>query len=141
VPDRNWNIKDAEEKRIKVAKLHEAVRAAKAHDFPLCIGTEMNKAGLPFVDNFAAPELRDCVPDFLAGARFYYGHTLLARFADFGFYSESAKAAFGDNRKAKNEFFTKVGSLPPPSREVVRKLRENAGQWEPGGILGLMVDS
>ena len=141
VPDRNWNIKDPKEKEIKVAKLHEAVRAAKAHDLPLCIGTEMNKAGLPFVDNFAAPELRECVPDFLAGARFYYGHTLLARCAGFGYFSESANAAFGEDRKAKNQFYEQIGTPRIPSGELIRTLRNRAGEWEAREILKLIVDS
>ena len=138
VPDRNWNLKNPEEKRIKLANLGKAVRAAKAHDFPLCIGTEMNKAGLPFVDDFAAPELKEFVSDFLAGAAFYFGHTLLARYADVGFCGKAAKAAFGSDRRAKNAFFTKVGGLPMPSADVRERLREKAGCWEPEEIIELL---
>ncbi len=69
IPDRNWNIKDPETKRIKVAKLREAVEAARDLKLPLSVGTEMNKSGLPFVDNFQAPELLPFVKDFLKGAR------------------------------------------------------------------------
>lgn len=74
IPDRNWNIKDPEAKRIKVTKLREAVEAARDLKLPLCIGTEMNKSGLPFVDNFQSPELLPFVPDFLSGARAIHRH-------------------------------------------------------------------
>lgn len=138
IPDRNWNIKDTEEKKLKVAKLGEAVEAARAHNFPIIVGTEMNKAGLPFVDNFQAPELKPYVEDFLRGAAFLYGHTLLARHADFGFFSDGAKAAFGDDRKAKNDFFEKAGSFPIPDESKIEKLKADAGKLEPGKILEIL---
>lgn len=139
IPDRNWNIKNPEEKALKLAKLREAIEAARAFDLPLSVGTEMNKAGLPFVDNFQAPELADYVDEFVNGARFFYGHTLLARFADFGFYSEGAKAAFGNDRRAKKLFFAEVGRLAKPSQCLHERLQERRGQLEAGQILE-MVD-
>jgi hypothetical protein len=72
VPDRNWNIKDPETKAAKIGKLDEIVRIAGQHDLPIMIGTEMNSAGLPFVDDFSAPELAPYVPSFLEGARRIY---------------------------------------------------------------------
>jgi len=121
VPERNWNLKDPEEKAIKVAKLREAVQAAREFEFPLSVGTEMNKAGLPFVDNFAAPELQPFVADFIRGARILWGHTLLARYADFGYWSAGAMAEFDGNRAAKNQFYEKAGA-PAPSAELRQKL-------------------
>lgn len=114
VPDRNWNIKNPDEKRVKVENLGKAVQAARDVDFPICVGTEMNKAGLPFVDNFAAPELQPYVADFLAGAYFFWGHTLLARSAEMGYASDWALAHFGDDRRRKNEFYIKVGRVAGP---------------------------
>lgn len=111
VPDRNWNIKDPDEKRVKVENLGKAVAAAKELAFPICVGTEMNKGGLPFVDNFAAPELAPYVEDFIEGAYFFWGHTLLARNAGIGFASEWARHHFGNDRVKKNEFYTKIGRL------------------------------
>jgi len=134
IPDRNWNIKNAEEKAPKLAKLQEAVAAARAFDLPLSVGTEMNRPGQPFVDNFAAPELADYVDEFVRGAQFYYGHSLLARWADFGYFSEGAEAAFGDDRRAKNRFFADVGASARPDRELYERLRERAGSWEPHGL-------
>lgn len=115
VPDRNWNIKYPDEKRVKVENLGKAVAAAKQIDFPLCVGTEMNKGGLPFVDNFAAPELAPFVEDFIEGAYFFWGHTFLARNAGIGFASEWARHHFGDDRAKKNQFYAKVGRLIRPS--------------------------
>lgn len=109
VPDRNWNIKAPEEKRIKVENLGKAVQAARDIGFPLCVGTEMNKAGLPFVDDFSAPELQPYVRDFLDGAHFFWGHTFLSRAGGIGSASDWALAHFGDDRLRKNEFYTKVG--------------------------------
>ena len=122
IPDRNWNIKDANEKRIKVENLGKAVSAARKMDFPLCIGTEMNKAGLAFVDNFAACELQPSISDFLEGAYFLWGHTFLARYAEIGCASEWAQSHFGSDRKKKNEFYAKVGRLAEPGRIQTKNL-------------------
>jgi len=114
VPDRNWNIRNPDEKRVKIENLGKVVRAAKHLDLPLCVGTELNKLGLPFVDDFAAPELAPYVPNFLEGAHFFWGHTLLARKAGIGFASKWADAHFGSDRAAKNAFYAKVGRLAGP---------------------------
>ena len=109
IPDRNWNLKDSEEKALKISKLREAVEAARNLDLPLCIGTEMNKAGQPFVDDFDAPELAPFVEDFRKGARALWGHTLLCRGLDFGWESATAKRHFGDSQKRRFEFYHEVG--------------------------------
>lgn len=127
IPDRNWNIKDPDEKALKTRKLREVVEGARRLHLPISVGTEMNKAGLPFVDNFDAPELDEYRRDFVDGARCLYGHTVLARFAEFGYLSEKAQAAFGDDRAAKNAFFTQVGRvcIPPEfARERLSGLSE-----------------
>jgi len=135
IPERNWNLRDPEEKRIKLSKLYEAIRAANEFEFPISIGTEMNRAGLPFVDNFKAPELAPVVPDFLRGARMLYGHTLLARHADFGYWSSGAREAFGEDRAAKNRFYERVGAFMP-SEDIRRQLGRVKG--DPGGIFRLL---
>ncbi|MEN6522080.1 MAG: hypothetical protein ABFD46_13135 [Armatimonadota bacterium] len=138
IPDRNWNIKKPEDKALKLAKLKEVVDAAKHFALPLSVGTEMNKAGLPFVDNFAAPELADYVEDFVKGAQFFYGHTLLARYADLGYFSPAVEAAFGKDRKAKNQFFTKIGSSAKPSLSLYESLRKHSGKLAPEEALWLV---
>lgn len=138
IADRVWNLKNADEKATKTANLAKVMAACRAFDLPLSVGTEMNKAGLPFVDNFHAPELADYIDDFVTGAQFFYGHTLLARYADFGYYSKGAEAAFGDDRKSRNAFFAEVGAKSRPSKAVYDVLRSCAGGWEPGKILEVL---
>jgi hypothetical protein len=116
VPDRNWNIKDHTERLTKLDHLANVIRAARKINFPVCIGTEMNKLGLPFVDNFSAPELAPYINDFLDGAYFLWGHTFLARAAGMGFASEWAYSHFGDDRPGKNSFFTRVGRVASPKK-------------------------
>ena len=121
IPDRNWNLKNQDEKALKVKKLDEIVKASRNMNLPISVGTEMNKAGLPFVDNFNAPELMPYVNDFVEGAWCIYGHTILARYADFGYFSEGANSMFGDDIAAKNAFYTKIGKagLPIPRTKSV----------------------
>ncbi len=135
VPDRNWNVKDPDEKRTKVENLAKALSAAKEIDFPLCVGTEMNKAGLPFVDDFAAPELQPYVEDFLEGAYFFWGHTFLARNAGIGYASGWAMSYFGADRKKKNEFYAKVGRLADPHKSKARVEGRDFKSVSPGEVL------
>lgn len=121
IPDRNWNIADPHEKALKLRKLDEFIRACRDQGLPIAVGTEMNRAGQPFVDDFRAPELRPYVQDFLDGAHFFWGHTLLARHADYGYFSPRVQDAFGGARRRRNKFFQLVGELPYPS---ARKLAE-----------------
>jgi len=134
VPDRNWNIKNPGEKAIKVANLGKAVQAAKDTDFPIIVGTEMNKGGLPFVDDFSAPELQPYVADFLDGAYFFWGHTFLARTAGIGYASDWAEAHF-DDRKRKNEFYTRVGRLAAADESRVMFAGRDLRSASPNDIL------
>ena len=115
IPDRNWNVKDPDEKRTKMANLAKAVEAARQIRFPLCVGTEMNKDGQPFVDNFSAVELQPYIDDFVDGAYFFWGHTFLAQDAGIGYASEWSKAHFEKDRGKKNAFYAKVGRLAEPA--------------------------
>jgi hypothetical protein len=127
IPERNWNIKDPDEKALKTKKLAEIVHTAREFNMPISVGTEMNRAGLPFVDDFNAPELAPYVTDFINGARCIFGHTLLARYADFGYFSEASLAEFGDDCARKNAFYTEIGKYAP-SLEVRQKLMTIKGQ-------------
>ncbi|HUV04275.1 MAG TPA: hypothetical protein VMX94_04135 [Armatimonadota bacterium] len=138
IPDRNWNIKNPDEKALKTRKLREVVEAAGKFDMPISVGTEMNKAGLPFVDKFSAPELLPYVNDFVEGARIFYGHTLLARYADFGYFSEGSQAAFGGDAAARNKFYADVGRVPVPSAETRIRLAELAGRATPALVLSML---
>jgi hypothetical protein len=123
IPDRNWNLKDPEAKRLKIENLRQAVEAANRLNLPICVGTEMNKAGQPFVDDFDAPELGLYVDDFRAGGRAIWGHTLLARALAFGWGSAAAQDAVGRNRRAQFDFYREVGSRFAPGLETLEKVQ------------------
>ncbi len=112
IPDRNWNIKDPEVKKIKVAKLAEVVAAADKLDMPIFIGTEMNKAGQPFADQINCEALAPHKKSFIKGAAIAVGQSLLAKFAKFSYSGEKAAAHF-KSVSEKNIFFESVGELPP----------------------------
>jgi len=115
VPDRNWNIADPEQKRIKVQNLYHVVQVAQARDLPLNVGTEMNSFGQKLVDDFDAPELAPARQAFMDGAHFIYGHTVLQRSLGMGYQSEWAKKHL-PTRRARNEFYTQVGCLVTPGK-------------------------
>ncbi len=108
IPDRNWNIKNPEERKRKVQALHDFVRVADARCLPIFVGTEMNAPGQRFVDDFDAPELAPLYPAFLKGACIAHAHTLLQAHAGMGYLSEWAATNFGSVGQ-KNEFYAAVG--------------------------------
>ena len=122
IPDRNWNYSDPETKALKSAKLAEMVAAADSMNLPINIGTEMNKAGQPFVDDLDGEVLSAHKATFINGADIMVGHSLLARFADYPYAGEKASAEFAD-RKNMNDFFAAVGAAPPLSAKLANELR------------------
>lgn len=122
VPDRNWNHPDPEKKTILVENLRTMVREANAMHLPINIGTEMNKKGLPFVDDLGGEVLSEFKDAFRHGANIMVGHTTLSRFANFGYLSEAACAAYPD-RASRNGFFAAVGALPPVTTAGAEKLK------------------
>ncbi len=122
IPDRNWNYKDETVAKAKQDHLKKIVQAAEIRQMPINIGTEMNKLGLPFVDNLECSALRPYKDIFLKGARIMVGHSILTQFANFSYCSSDAENEFADIGK-KNEFFEKVGALPPLTTK-------NIEQWE-----------
>lgn len=68
IPERNWNIKDAEERKIKIEKLEEFMKTCIKMDMPVICGTEMNKFGQPFIDDFSQPVLSKYLPYFMESA-------------------------------------------------------------------------
>lgn len=140
IPERNWNIKNSKEKALKTKKLAEVVEAGRRFHMPILVGTEMNKAGLPFVDDFTATELQPYIDDFLHGARCIYGHTLLGKYADFGYMSEQSSTIFGNNTAQKNAFYSEVGKYPV-SPEIRQKLLEIRDEATPEAILNTLASS
>lgn len=127
IPDRNWNVSDESERQIKIAKLNEIVEIASSMDLPINIGTEMNKLGLPFLDNLDVEALRPHREVFLRGARIMVGHTILLRFANYSYIGEAAEADFPSVAK-RNIFFEVVGMLPPLDIDHSKKLEDMGHQ-------------
>jgi len=136
IPERNWNLKDPAAAARKRAKLAEIVALAEARHLPLNIGTEMNKPGLPFVDDLSGEVLRRHREPFLRGARTMVGHALLARYAGFSYAGPEAAAEFRDVA-ARNRFFESVGALPPLTEALAARL-ESLGS---GRALAALRDS
>jgi hypothetical protein len=122
IPDRNWNIRDAEEKRVKVRNLYEIVRLAEEMDLPVNVGTELNRSGLKLVDDFDAPELAPVRQAFLDGAMFIYGHTVAQRALGIGYQSAWA-ARHLPSRRERNAFYLALGRRVPPGRAGLQRLR------------------
>ncbi|MHB8994205.1 MAG: hypothetical protein ACYC63_03035 [Armatimonadota bacterium] len=118
VPDRNWNYKDPEQKATKVANLEAIVQAADDMGLPINVGTEMNKAGLPFVDDLSGEVLSRFKQSFLRGARIMVGHSIMLRYAGISYVTCDC------GLQKKNDCLEKIGALPPLTREVAAKLRE-----------------
>jgi len=118
VPDRNWNIRDPEVKKLKVEKLHEFAETARRMQFPVNVGTELNSFGLPFVDDFCSDALEPLWPLFFQGANIMVGQARLSRYARFSYCGPKAEAEFGKNLADRNDFFEKAGKLPCPEPMV-----------------------
>lgn len=115
IPDRNWNIADADVRAEKVRNLADIVAVATELGLPVNVGTEANKAGQPFVDDLTCEVLSPFADTFIRGARIMVGHTVLAYFAGLSYTSKRAEAEFGGDTVARNDFFAGVGALPPLS--------------------------
>jgi hypothetical protein len=123
IPDRNWNVKDSETSTKLVRELNRYIAAAKSFDMPINVGTELNKPGQRFVDDFAAAALKPYHADFLQGAQVMVGHTRLLRWADYS-YTDPVAAEDCPMRSQRNEFFASVGALPGPDTETIAKLND-----------------
>lgn len=134
VPDRNWNLPDPHLAAVKQQKLYEVVALAKEFDLPLNVGTEMNGFGQPIVDNFAAPALAPVRDDFIDGAYFIYGHTILERRLGMGYQSEWATTHLA-TRAMRNAFYTAVGRRTPPGRAGAQLLAQLQPTMTPDEVL------
>ena len=107
VPDRNWNIADADEKAAKLAELAKIVEICESRNLPVIVGTEMNAPGLKLVDTFDSEELKPYTQIFKKGAAIVYAHTILQSQGK-GYLSEWAKSEFA-NIAEKNAYFAEIG--------------------------------
>ncbi|MCC7352285.1 MAG: hypothetical protein IT330_00905, partial [Anaerolineae bacterium] len=104
---------------------------------PLNVGTEMNSFGQKLVDDFSASELAPVRQAFLDGAHFIYGHTVLQRAQGLGYQSAWAQANL-PSRRARNEFYTKVGYQVQPGPEALTRLKGLDPQTPPAAILSAL---
>ncbi|OIO72874.1 MAG: hypothetical protein AUJ85_09210 [Elusimicrobia bacterium CG1_02_37_114] len=126
IPERNWNIRDKKEKEIKVKHLDEVIKIAEELDLPIVVGTEMNKYGQRFIDDFTVPELKPYLDCFRKGAFFVYGHTRMGQTFNKGYNSQWANGYLPTKRE-KNSFYTKVGKLMKPEYDYKDiKIKDNA---------------
>jgi len=123
IPDRNWNISDLKAREVKRDNLRAIVAAAAAMDLPVNIGTELNKPGLPFVDDLSGEVLAAYKETFLRGTRIMVGHTLLLRYAGYSYIGEQARADLAKTA-ARNDFFGAVGGLPPLTDNKAAELED-----------------
>jgi len=123
IPDRNWNVSDDALRAVKRANLAAIVEEADRLGLTMNVGTEMNKLGLPFVDDLDGEALRPYKGSFLRGARIIVGHTALLRYAGYSYVGEKAAAEFGDVR-SRNAFFEAVGGLPPLDVDRAARLED-----------------
>jgi len=137
IPERNWHYEDPNVRREKVRELDRLMATARKMNLPIVAGTEMNKAGQPMLDDFAAAPLTPYVQDMVWGADWCCGHTLLARTRSLGYQSEWAKANLPE-RQDRNAFYAEVGALLVPGSETERRLAELDDAWEPGRMLEAM---
>jgi len=72
IPDRNCNVSDREEKEKKVGNLDRFIRTCKRSKMPVVCGTEMNKDGQPFVDDFTNPAIARHLSFFLSSASVFF---------------------------------------------------------------------
>lgn len=133
IPDRNFTPGKRDQ---KLANLHDVVARARARDWPMLAGTEMNSPGLKFVDDFAAPELAPVVEDFRRGARILAAHTVLGRYAGLGYLSQWAAASFA-TLAARNDFYAEVGARFDPSAPA--RFEQVDETWSPNAIKELLT--
>ena len=137
IPDRNWNVKPSQ-RDLKVANLNEAVGAARELAMPILVGTEMNKSGTRFVDDFAGDALAPHLDEFRRGAHIAWGHTLLKMTAGVGYVGPWAERHFAGRPGEKNLFFERIGRADYPGPEPRRECAGLGRGGQPEEFLRLL---
>jgi len=125
IPDRNWNIPDEEERRLKVEKMYRMVEEAKKRHMPIFVGTELNRYGQKFVDDFDSPYLAPLASYFLWSASLLWGHVVLEWSSGRGYGSLWAQENFPD-REDRNIFFARLGERVPAVRELIEEVGQKS---------------
>ena len=138
IPDRNWNLPDPKERAIKVRELHRVVDLARSLDLPVIVGTEMNKPGQRLIDDFDVEPLRPLRDDFLRGADFVYGHTVMQRALALGYQSPWARTHL-PSRRQRNAFYITVGGEVDPGPEMLARVAQLDVSTGPDAILAQLA--
>jgi len=72
IPERNYNFPEGEEKEKKVLNFNRFMQACMDVKMPVVCGTELNKYGQPFVDDFSKPEISIYLNYFLDSASLFF---------------------------------------------------------------------
>ncbi|MHB9032056.1 MAG: PHP domain-containing protein [Anaerolineae bacterium] len=135
IPERNWNFKDSTVKAEHVRKLNDTMDLAARLDLPVFIGTEMNKAGQPLVDDIQSGDaLRPFAAQFIAGADLLAGHSILQRALGKG-YSSSWAVDNLPERRERNAFYTRVGQIVEPGPKAVSQVASLAKAATPDDLI------
>jgi hypothetical protein len=134
IPDPQNDPDNSDLRRERCQLLYKTVRLAREFDLPLHVGTEMNSYGQRQLDDFASPELSPVHKDFIDGAYFVYGHTMLQRALGMGYQSEWA-GSYLPTRALRNEFYTRLGYLTPPGYTGLNLLGQLDPTMQPSEIL------
>ena len=118
IPDRNWNIGDPETRDRFVKLFHECVQVCDKLNLPINVGTELNKYGQRWIDDFTADAMAAYASSFIKGAEVMVGHTRALRYADYSYSGAKAEAEFNGNVAEKNDVFAAIGRLPVPGKAV-----------------------
>jgi len=121
IPDRNWNIKDPDTRKQKVALLHDFVQRALDRHLPIMVGTELNAYGQRYVDDFSVEEMQPLVVPALDAAMILHGHTVLESTQGMGYVSEWAKVRFASAQE-KNAFYRRIGETVAPGKTKATEL-------------------
>jgi len=138
VPDRNWNVPDPQQQATKVRELHQVVELARSLDLPVIVGTEMNKPGQRMIDDFDAEPLRPLRADFVLGADFVYGHTVMQRALGLGYQSQWARAHL-PSRGQRNAFYVAVGQTVEPGVETLERVARLDPTLDPDAIVARLA--
>ena len=101
-------------------------------------GTEMNKSGNKFVDDFSTSALSKHLESFRTGAFASWGHTLLMMTAGIGITGKWSRRHFGEDLAGRNEFFVQIGSQQYPDEDQFKKLGEWGSQGTPDDYMKIL---
>jgi len=138
IPERNWRIPDAALRARRVEALHSVIALASRLDLPIVIGTEMNKPGQPLLDDWEAEPLRPYRQEFLRGADWLYGHTVLQRSLGLGYQSTWARTHL-PGRGERNAFYMRVGREIPPGAGLITRLARVSTAGGPEAVLDRLL--